>query len=409
MEKVCKVFSWVVAWFMLGMMPLLAQKPKECQQTSQVLTCVVPTPKPKATPLPNEIIEPVTTEADPIDLNGLVEKNKRIIKIFKVEGNDQLQVFNQHGEIKVNLWKRNEIKVEINIQGFASTEEKALAYIDEVKIAEQRVGNKIMLKTEITPENTSNKWWGNWSWADKSDVTNNKQCITVDYEVFMPNNMPLLVSNKYGNISIVEFSAPLIVHTIYGNFTCDKLSGNEKEIQVQYGKAAIRQVDEASLRVAYSDLNVDKANVLKLKNNFGTITLDQVNQLEGNIQYSTGKIGVIRENANLNLSYSDLIELQELPKTLKSLTILSNFTAVKLPVSTTCNFNFDVTVNNAHFKYPTNKVYFTVNPDGSNAYNPSKTNTIQSLKNYKGRTGDGTGTKVVIRSNYGGVRFSEKE
>ncbi|WP_052354171.1 hypothetical protein [Flectobacillus major] len=347
----------------------------------------------------------VITEGEAAGL-GNAEKRKTILKTYQVDAKDQLQIHNQHGMVNVELWNKNEFKIEISITGYGNTEEKAQSYVDGVNIAEMRVGDKIVLRTEIGSESSNNKWWSNWSWKSKDGSESvERQGVEVNYQVFMPKNNALAVSNKYGNTHVAEFSAPLTINTNYGNFTSERLTGTEKDINVQYGKATIRQLDEADLRIAYSKLIIDKANLLKLKNNFGSLNLDQVNTLDGNIQYSSGKIGTIRDNGKIYISFSDGLELIDLPRSLKTLDIKCNYTSVKLPVTSECNADFDVTVNYANFKYPSGKFSFTVNPDDSNETNrmgwmPTKT--------YKGKIGKGSGTKIVIHSNYGGVKFLEK-
>ncbi|PAC32470.1 hypothetical protein BWI92_04470 [Flectobacillus sp. BAB-3569] len=159
------------------------------------------------------------------------------------------------------------------------------------------------------------------------------------------------------------------------------------------------------MKISYSKLNIDKANIIKLANMFGSVMLDQVNTIEGNLQYSNGKIGTIKENGKIYISYSDGLELRELPNSLKSLDLKCNYTTVKLPVTSDCNADFDVTVNYANFKYPSDKCTLTVNPDDENS---QKRMGFIPQKNYKGKIGKGTGTKIVIHSNYGGVKFLEK-
>lgn len=347
------------------------------------------------------------TSIDNTEVNALVEKRKAITKIYSVEPKDILQINNQHGHVNVDLWNRNEIKIEISIIAHANTDERAQAYIDGVEIAEMRNKNKIALRTDISTETSSrNGWFDNWSWKGSKETDSDKQGVEVNYQVYMPKSNPLMVSNKYGNTNVPEFSAPLSIVTAYGNFVSERLSGNEKNINVQYGKANIKQLDEAELKISYSKLNIDKANFIKLANMFGSVMLDQVNTIEGNLQYSNGKIGTIKENGKIFISYSDGLELRELPNSLKSLDLKCNYTTVKLPVTPDCNVDFDVTVNYANFKYPSDKCTLTVNPDDENS---QKRMGFIPQKNYKGKIGKGTGTKIVIHSNYGGVKFLEKD
>jgi hypothetical protein len=340
-----------------------------------------------------------------------IEKKKTLTKTFTVNSKDRLSINNQHGDVKIELWDKNEIKVDITITGYGSSESKAQELIDNVEITDKREGDKISFKTFIDSDNSSWNWGNNWSWSGKKDDENcncpkTKKGVEINYNVYMPRTNALSVSNKYGKTIIPQFDAPLKVTSNYGSFTSDRLKGLDKDIFVQYGTGNIKQMDDGDLQISYSKLNVDKADNLKLKNNYGSVTLDDINNLDGTFQYSSGKIGRINETGKLNISYSDGVQLSEMVKTLKSLDIRSNYTAVKLPVNGDVNADFEVTTTYANFRYPTGKVTFTVNPDEND--DDDRKMGWQPTKTYKGKIGKGSGTKITIKTNYAGVRFMEK-
>ncbi len=340
-----------------------------------------------------------------------IEKKKTITKSFTVDAKDKLAINNQHGEVKVELWNKNEIKVDITITGYGNSEKKAQELLDNVEIIDKREGEKISFKTLIDSDNDSWSWGNNWSWkSDKKSEDCNcpatKKGVEVNYMIYMPRTNSLVVSNKYGKTIIAQFSAPLRVTSNYGSFTSDRLTGADKDIFVQYGSSNIKQMDDGDLHIAYSKLNIDKADNLKLTNNYGSVTLDDINNLDGTFQYSSGKIGRINETGKLSISYSDGVQLSELSKTLKSLDIRSNYTAVKLPVNGDVNADFEVTTTYANFRYPQGKLTFTVNPDEND--DDDRKMGWQSTKTYKGKIGKGSNTKITIKTNYAGVKFLEK-
>jgi hypothetical protein len=340
-----------------------------------------------------------------------IEKKRTLTKTFTVDSKDRLSISNQHGDVKIELWDKNEIKVDITIIGYGTSESKAQELIDNVEITDKREGDKISFKTFIDSDNSSWNWGNNWSWSGKKDDENcncpkAKKGVEINYNVYMPRTNALSVSNKYGKTIIPQFDAPLKVTSNYGSFTSDRLKGLDKDIFVQYGTGNIKQMDDGDLQISYSKLNVDKADNLKLKNNYGSVTLDDINNLDGTFQYSSGKIGRINETGKLNISYSDGVQLSEMVKTLKSLDIRSNYTAVKLPVNGDCNADFEVTTTYANFRYPLGKVTFTVNPDEND--DDDRKMGWQPTKTYKGKIGKGSNTKITIKTNYAGVKFMEK-
>ena len=340
-----------------------------------------------------------------------IEKKKVITKSFTVDAKDKLAINNQHGEVKVELWNKNEIKVDITITGYGNSDKKAQELLDNVEIMDKREGEKISFKTLIDSDNDSWSWGNNWSWkGDKKDddcnCPANKKGVEVNYMIYMPRANSLSVSNKYGKTIIAQFAAPLRITSNYGSFTSDRLTGADKDIFVQYGSSNIKQMDDGDLHIAYSKLNIDKADNLKLTNNYGSVTLDDINNLDGIFQYSSGKIGRINETGKLSISYSDGVQLSELSKTLKSLDIRSNYTAVRLPVSGDVNADFEVTTTYANFRYPQGKLTFSVNPDEND--DDDRKMGWQSTKTYKGKIGKGSNTKITIKTNYAGVKFMEK-
>ena len=340
-----------------------------------------------------------------------IQKKKNIIKTYSVDSKDRLTVTNQHGDIKVELWDKNEIKVDITIIGYGTSEANAQRLIDNVDIAYNQVKEEINIKTMVDINSHNWVWGNNWSWNGKKEdedcnCPKAKKGIEINYLIYMPHDNALRVSNKYGKIIIPQFDASLKVNSDYGSFTTDRLNGSDKEIYMQYGSGNIKRMDNGSTYIYYSKLNVGKADNLKVKNIYGSITLDDINNLDGTFEYSSGKIGKINETGKLSMSYSDGMQLSEISKTLKNLDIRSNYTAVKLPVNGDVNADFEVTTTYANFRYPVGKVTFTVNPDEND--DDDRKAGWQSTKIYKGKIGKGSGTKIMIKTNYAGVKFMEK-
>ena len=86
-------------------------------------------------------------------------------------------------------------------------------------------------------------------------------------------------------------------------------------------------------------------------------------------------------------------------KNVQNLIINSSYSGLTMGIDETANFNFDVTVSYAGFNYNDAKVNITRKTPDENAkgFNPTK--------NYIGTYGKGSDSKIVIKSNYGGVKF----
>ncbi|MFT4032342.1 MAG: hypothetical protein QM669_07970 [Siphonobacter sp.] len=333
------------------------------------------------------------------------ERKRTIVKTYSVNSKDRLYVSNQHGEVKVNVWDRNEVRAEIIILGLGKDEEEALSFLNAVDIEDSHAGNTIRLETRYNEPKEG------WSWKSfgfgKSKDDSKQRGVKISYTISMPRYMPLEMQNRFANATLADFSAPLRVNTQYGNFVADRLMSTDNDIKVEYGNASIRELNEGNLKIQYSKLDLDKVDRLRLINNYGSLKLEDVGDIEATIQYSKGKIGKLREQARLNISYSGNLELPVLMSTVKNVDVKSNYTTVRLPVREGQDIDFDITVSYANFGYSDElPINFVVKDDGTNdnrqRYVPKMT------KVYRGKVGKG-GSNVRIVSNYGAVKFMEKD
>lgn len=317
-----------------------------------------------------------------------VEKRKTIIKIFDVSNRDNLLIDNQFGQVNVALWDKSEIRVQITITANASSDSKTQDYIDGVDIEEKREGDQISLITHLQGINSG--------WGNKKNGENNY--IHINYEVSMPKTNALTVRNKFGNTNIPTFQAPLTVLAKFGNFSAIDLTGRQNDIDVSYGNADIRNLEQGKLAIAYSNLDLTKANVLDLSNKFGKLNIGDVGRLNAIISYSGAKIGTLRESGKIKLSFSGGFRIDQMPKGVDDVDISASYSSVTMP--TMDDGDFDVTVSYGNFHHNTSNIRFSVQPsDNDGNRGPRMT------KQYAGQIGRGTGTKVRIVSKFGDVNF----
>ncbi|MBD2704004.1 DUF4097 family beta strand repeat protein [Spirosoma sp. BT702] len=326
---------------------------------------------------------------------GDIEKKKTIIKLFDVDPSDNLVVDNQFGQVSVGLWDKNEIRIQITIVANSDSEEKVQNFVDAVSIEEKRTGNQITVRTNFSQSSISN--WSLGKWKNGSE----RNFVKINYEVMMPRQNALTVRNKFGNTNIPAFQAPLTVYSRYGNFKADELSSRQNDIDVAYGKADIGNLGQGKVDVKYGDLALTKANVLILTNKFGKMTIGDVGKLDADINYSGAKIGTLRESGKIKLEFSGGFRIEQLPKTVENVNIQAAYSSVALPFDADNDCDFDVTVSYGNFNYPSSSpMHFRSQPgDGDNNRG------VRLTKQYVGKVGTGSGTKVRVVSKFGNVNF----
>lgn len=329
----------------------------------------------------------LAANADP-EQNGLVEKRRNIVKVFDVKKDDQLVVDNQFGQVKINLWNKEEIKIEIIVTANASTDGRASEYLGAVKIEEKRYKNQIGLTTHIDRSQFGNNGWNNRK--------GEKNFIQIDYTVYMPKENALIVRNKFGDTDIPSFHAPLTVDSRYGNFVANLLDNAENIIDVRYGSAKIGKMDGGKLECQYSNLKLDMAKKVFITNKFGELNIGDVTNLDADIDYSGAKIGTMRGSGKIKLNYSGNFKIDQLTNSAENIDIQASYSSIILPADAN---QFNVTVTYGNFSYPSSNVNFSMQP--------SKDDKAYKQKQYQGKVGTGSGTRITVVSRFGDVKLKD--
>jgi hypothetical protein len=307
---------------------------------------------------------------------GTAEKTRIISKTYSVDKNDKLAINNQFGKVVIHTWTKNEIKVDVEVKAFEASDSEATKLLETVNITDSRLNDVISFKT--TFDKTSMNVW--------SRVKNGKEerrGVQVNYEIYMPAKNALDITNRYGSTVVPDFAGPVNINSSYGSLTAGKLDNTANQVKVSYGSASMSDYANGNLAISYGSLKL--------------INADKVN---ATIKYSGAKITKLFNGGNFDLSYVGGFRIDEVDRNVKNLIINSSYSGVTLGIDENADFNFDVTVSYAGFNYDNQKMNLV-----NQLTDPGKTKTWSPTKNYKGSMGKGSDSKIIIKSNYGGVKF----
>jgi len=300
---------------------------------------------------------------------------KNYTKTYSVDGNDQVVLDNRYGNITVNTWARNEVKVDVQIRVSAADNDAAQKLLDNVNISDSKDGNTVAFKTNINEMKNS--------WMSILKGTGGNHQLEINYIVYMPSRNELVISNRYGGIVLPNLDGKVTVSSAYGNLAAKTLS-NESIIQLKYGNANIEAVGKCSIELSYGSLNLGSAN-----------------NLSANLSYSGIKVGKLRETGSINVRYGDGVQIGDLDRNMRSLSINASYSGVDLGLSGDENADFAVTVHYGDFNYGDHNVTITGKTPGDNDKGVHMT---KSFKGYIGKGGSG-GRTIAINDSYGSVKF----
>src|SRR6187401_1394322 len=141
-------------------------------------------------------------------------KEKNISKTYPASGSN-LTIDNSFGNVIFTAWDKNEIKVEVHIEASSDKEDIAQKIFDAISVSDRQQGKDIDFKTKI--EN------------NKNGCKNCKTSMQIDFDVHLPVNVALDVTNSFGNIELPDYKGEISVTSKFGKLHTGSLS-NVKDV-----------------------------------------------------------------------------------------------------------------------------------------------------------------------------------
>jgi hypothetical protein len=277
------------------------------------------------------------------------KKTKAYSKSYSLGSSDKVSLTNQFGEMKINTWDKNEVKVDVQIEGKSDDERRAQEILDRISISDGKGSGTVFFKTKFEDQKDD---------KDKNREHRNEG-MKINYTVYLPAGNALHASNQFGPMTIPDYRGPIELESKFGSLKAGKLT-NAKEVSLEFGKGEIQEVSGGQL----------------------------------NIKFSEGTVGQLSGDVNTDLEFSQ-VKLN-LDNDVKSLNIDNSYSSVYLDLEKNFSANWDIRTSHGEFS---NKTAFAIKEEGGDTdkgYGPKFNRT------YKGVSGGGA-AKVKINSSFGEI------
>jgi hypothetical protein len=272
-----------------------------------------------------------------------VEKTKSTTKTYAVSPTDILNIKNSFGAVEVHTWNKNEIKVDVNVEVSANTNELAQRVLDKILLSDEKNGKTIYFKTTI---NNINNQKGE------------KSSMEVNYAIYMPAGNPLVIKNEFGATKVPNHSGEVELTSKFGSLTTGNLT-NIKSLNVEFGSADFQNLSGGNISIKYSKANFEK--------------------LSGNVR--------------MDLQFCNPVKIN-LHNTLTGLDLKASYTSVNLLPSNGLSASYDISTSFGSLKNRSNVKF-----DGGEDDNKSHGKFNHT---YSGKSGSGN-AKIKVKSNFGDV------
>jgi hypothetical protein len=292
----------------------------------------------------------------------LVEKKKTYSKSYTISNSDVISLSNQFGEMRVNSWDRNEVKVDVTITAKAISDERAQEILDNISIEDGREGSGVYFKTKWKNDKHNNNHNKN---KNNNEEKYKDEGMTINYVVYLPSRNPVNISNQFGATIVPDLSGETKINSQFGSLNAGNLS-NVKSVSIQFGHGTIESANNGKLDFQFNNKDII---VRKLS---GDVTV--------NVQHCKS------HSVKMNVDNS-----------IKSISLNNSFSDVILSVPNNLSASYTISTSHGGF---TNKSSFNISEEDedkdSNRYGP------RFNHKYTGNSGGGA-SKIKVATSFGDV------
>lgn len=283
----------------------------------------------------------------------VIEKTKTYSKSYTVSKSDKIKLENSFGEMKLNTWGKQEVKVEVTIVAKAASAEKAQEILDKIRIEDGKTAEGVYFKTKADNINTGNN-------GNKKGKNYKEEGMEINYNIFLPAENPLDASNSFGALIIGDYKGSVALQSKFGSLTAGNLS-DVKQLHVEFGKANISSINNGKVTVKFSKATMGKFS---------------------------GDVSSVFE-------FCDAVNIK-LDNSIDQLDVKSSYSKLEINLSNNISANFDIKTS---FGDVDNNTSYAITEKDSD-----KKNGIRFDKHYSATTGAGA-SKINIKSEFGKIKF----
>lgn len=245
---------------------------------------------------------------------------KTIEKQFELEANGELHIDNKYGNITFTGWEQPKVKVVITVKVNHKKEENAKDLLQRVQPEIRANQSYVSITSVIANRNTG--WFADF-FNKTNPIDSDRSRVQIDYEVFLPRDAKLNVTNKFGDILIEEWQGQLEANLEHGDLWLGEMI-SKATIQLKFGKIRAKNINYARIVLKNGELSMDDAKnlqlttegseiqlnaiaTLELYSNKDEIHVEEVKHLFGSLKFSSIRIEQLQKDIDSELKIVDFV------------------------------------------------------------------------------------------------------
>ncbi|MHC1776075.1 MAG: hypothetical protein AB9834_11750 [Lentimicrobium sp.] len=275
-------------------------------------------------------------------------------KTYRLKPGTLVQISNKYGNVNVMNWDKDSVRFEVSVSVQSKQPAKLNKVLSSIDCEMVSTASVISART-IFHDNGATFWKDVVSYAGQ--VVNTSNNLQIHYTVYMPENNPVKVENKFGNIYLDSRKGKTDITLSNGDLQARDFTGVLKLI-LEFGSASIQEAGEAQININYSDLYMQNVNKLNLISRSSTIDLDKVGSMEmesvrdkmkvesctsvsGDVSFSRTRINQLGTVCSLTTKYGEL-KINGISREFVNIFIKSEYTDVLLGINPMASYSLDM-------------------------------------------------------------------
>jgi hypothetical protein len=333
-------------------------------------------------------------------------------KTYRLKPGTLVQISNKYGNVNVMNWDKDSVRFEVSISVQSKKPSKLNEILASIDCEMVSTASVISART-VFHDNSATFWKDVVSYAGK--VVNTSNNLQIHYTVYMPEDNPVKVENKFGNIYLDSRKGKTDIILSNGDLQARDFTGNLK-LNLEFGSGSIQEAGEAQINVNYSDLYLQKVNKLNLVSRSSTIDIDEVGSIEmesvrdkmtvksctsvsGDVSFSRVRINELKTVCSLTSKYGEL-KINGIPKEFINVFIKSEYTDVLLGISPMASYSLDMIYDA--------KTILNIPPSIDNQLKKETINAKYSTIKANGIIGKSDVSQITVTAKAGSVALMNK-
>lgn len=281
-------------------------------------------------------------------------ESKTYVHQFPLNSKTTVEVSNKYGKVQLLTWNKDSVRIDIDFY-ISSTSPARLDKLKQNINFDYSNSNFYVVVKTVFGKSQSNVIDELKDFADA--IVNGSNEVRIDYTVHLPQNQPLKVTNKYGDIYADDLNGDVQINLANGDLKANNMKGNA-QLFLSFGNAFINEINKGRITAEYADLNIrlaqnitletksskirlEEGGMVKLKSRRDDIRVDNANQVLGDGYFSNINVQNITDEMSLSAKFGK-IAVDNFRRNFSFINITTEYADVDLYFERGSGFDFDI-------------------------------------------------------------------